>query len=88
MKKEKVFFKKIELMERWDCSRTTVNNLIKKKAIPYFSPTGAKKVVFPIGEIVKYEQNYTIRKEKKKKKEQPKRKVSSVYANKKWKVSL
>ena len=61
MTKEKVFFDKIELMERWDCSRRTINNLISKNAIPHFSPTGARKVVFPIDEIVKYEQTYTIR---------------------------
>ena len=88
MTKEKVFFNKNELMERWDCSRSTINNQVKKNAIPYFKPTGERKVIFPIDEIVKYEQTHTIRNGKdKKKKEQPKRKVLSVYTNKEWKVS-
>ncbi len=84
MRKEKIFLKKIELMERWNCSRRTINNQVKKDAIPYFKPTGGRKVIFPLDEIVKYEQTYTIRKGKKK--EQPKRKVLSVNTYKKWKV--
>ena len=85
MKKEKVFFNKIELMERWNCSRRTINNQVKKNAIPYFKPTGGRKAIFPLDEIIEYEQTYTIGKEKKKKKEQPKRKVLSV-SNKTWRV--
>ena len=85
MKKEKIFFNKIELMERWNCSRRTINNQVKKNAIPYFKPTGGRKVIFPLDEIIEYEQTYTIGKEKKKKKEQPKRKVLSV-SNKTWRV--
>ena len=87
MKKEKVFLSKNELMERWNCSRRTINNQVKKNAIPHFKPTGGSKAIFPLDEIVKYEheQTYTIRKGKKK--EQPKRKVLSVNTSKKWKVS-
>ena len=85
MKKEKVFLSKNELMERWNCSRRTINNQVKKNAIPYFKPTGGRKAIFPLDEIIEYEQTYTIGKEKKKKKEQPKRKVLSV-SNKTWRV--
>ena len=88
MTKEKVFLTKNELMERWSCSRTTINNQVKKKAIPHFRPTGERKVIFPLDEIVKYEQTHTIREgESKKKKEQPKRKVLSVTTPKKeWRI--
>jgi hypothetical protein len=52
MEKEKVFLNKDELMERWHCSRGTINNRVKRNAIPYFKPTGKKIAIFPLDEIV------------------------------------
>ena len=88
MTKEKVFLTKNELMERWNCSRTTINDQVKEKTIPHFRPTGKRKVIFPLSEIVEYEQMHTIREgESKKKKEKPKRKVLSVTTPKKeWRI--
>ena len=59
MKKGQVFFKARELAERWSVSLNTIKNMRAKGVIPAFKLPGSNRYVFPVREILAYEEEHT-----------------------------
>lgn len=56
---EKQYFTQKELAERWQVSAGTIINRRKEGRIPYFQIPGSNKVLYPVNELLDFEQKNT-----------------------------
>lgn len=82
---EKLYFNTSALKERWKCSENSIYRWVKIGSIPYIRTPGGRVLLFPIDEIIQYEQNQLLsRKEIDK---TPKKKGKALSApQKQWRV--
>lgn len=87
-----VYFTQKELAQRWRVTEATIKNIRENGGIPFFLPPNSSRVLYPVNEIVKIEQNQlnlTTKEERKQKRpavSKRKKSVNSTNPNKEWRI--
>ena len=91
-KKDVVYFTQNELANRWRVSPATIKNLRESKELPYFSPPGSNRILYPVDEIYQIERDETnsFYKEDKRRKQTPETRVKQpvipAKSNQDWRI--